>query len=112
MQFWCKQYLLQQDVEWIDQNYFDPEDFIRTVNTYVTTQLASPPETITETLIKGEKQDEVYVYNGQSRFYIPDEETAFLLFGPDWVDYIQEIKVKQLKDLPEGDPIPSMKIKS
>ena len=99
-------------MDWIKQNYFNPEQFVETVNGFVSDYLTTPPETITETLIKGEKQDEVYVYNGQSRFHVPDEETALLLFSPDWEDNLQEIKIKQLKEIPEGDPIPSMKVKS
>jgi len=97
-------------MDWIKQNYFDPEVFVSSINVYISGHLASPSDTITETLIKAEKQNEVYVYNGELRFHVQDEESALLLFGPDWAKEIQEISIKQLKDIPEGDPIPSMKL--
>ena len=98
-----------KDMEWIESNYFNPEKFVRMVNSYVADQLTTPPDTITSRLIKAEKQPEVYVYNGIQRFHVPDEEPALLLLGPDWGEEVQEIKIKRLKDIKEGDPIPSMK---
>lgn len=97
-----------KDADWINKNYFEPSEFVRMVNLWVTEHLTMPPETITEKLIKSEKDPNVFVYNGYSKFLIPDEETALLLFGPDWSDLIQV--VKSIKDINLGEPIPSMKL--
>ncbi len=98
-----------KSMEWLNKNYFNPDEFVSLVNGYISSQLITPPETITSRLIKGEKQAEVYVFNGSKRFHIPDEETALFLFNPDWAEEIQEIKIKLLKAIPEGDPLPSMR---
>jgi hypothetical protein len=88
--------------------YFDPIKFVDDVNIYILLSQAKPRPT--SRLIKGDKQPEVFVYNGVRKFYIPDEETALLLFGPDWGLEVEEITIKALKAINSGGDIPSMKV--
>jgi murein DD-endopeptidase MepM/ murein hydrolase activator NlpD len=87
--------------------YFAPTKFVDRVNIYILMERSK--QRPTSRLIKSEKQPEVYVYNGKSRFHIPNEQTALLLFGPDWIDEVEEVGTKQLKAIKEDEPLPDMK---
>lgn len=86
--------------------YFEPTRFVDDVNTYILNARAK--QRPTEKLIKTEKQPEVYVYNGKKRFYIPNEQTALFLFGPDWEKAVGLVDPKTIKAIPEGDPLPDL----
>src|SRR3990167_3620784 len=62
---------------------------------------------ITKHLIKGTGQPEIFIYNGRSKFYIPDMETLNFLFGERFS--VEEVELDVISKVPEGSSIPSLK---
>lgn len=78
-------------------------------NKVVGSDIPSIQYKIQSRLIKGSGK-EVYVFNGEKKFHIPDEPTARLLFGADWTKEIESIGTAELRKIETGEPIPSMKL--
>jgi hypothetical protein len=62
----------------------------------------------TKKLIKGRKEPEVYVFNGRTKFHIPDWETLMFLFGGE-SGMIEEVEGDIISKIPTGSPLPSLK---
>ena len=93
--------------KWMTDHYFKPRDFVAMVNKYV--EEGEQEKRPSVGLIQYDGQPAVWIFNGKTRHWIPDEETAILLFGPDWAEGIQLVSKNMMGTIPTGDQLPSLK---
>jgi hypothetical protein len=88
-------------LEQVEDRYFNPTKFVAAVNDHITQHMTNPGFTPESDLIKEVGKNEIYFYNGDRRFLIPNWDTFLDVFGHDAMERVEEVAAKHMKNIPE-----------